>query len=321
MIEARRFPRGCVASPHHLASSAGVAVLASGGNAVDAAVAANLTLGVVTPYLGGFGGDLFALIWRDGPFGYNGSGRAPSAATVEAVRAAANGDAMPERGPLTVTVPGAPRGWFDLLERFGSRAFDELARPALRYAEGGFEVSRRAAESIAVARERFQDMDEWQAVYGEAAPAMLLRQPGLARTIEALGRDGPDAYYRGPIAEGIVRHLRSLGALMAPEDMAEHRGTWIEPLRAAYRDTEVLELPPNTQGVAALETLRILDALGSLPPEGPDRHLLMEAVKLALADRDHYVTDPSFMDIASQDLLAERRIREHAASIDSGSAG
>src|SRR5436190_1416286 len=137
--EGRRFPRGCVASPHHLASSAGLAVLASGGNALDAAVATNLALGVLTPYLCGFGGDLFAIVWRDGEVAaYNGSGRAPGAATVPAVREAAGSDDMPTHGPLAVTVPGAVEAWFTLLERFGTRSFADLAATAFGYADRGF---------------------------------------------------------------------------------------------------------------------------------------------------------------------------------------
>src|SRR6266508_96513 len=139
-MEARRFPSACVASPHHLASAAGLAVLASGGNALDAAVATNLTLGVVTPYLCGYGGDLFALIWKDGLFAYNGSGRVPAAASAEAVRAASGSDRMPAFGPLPVTVPGAVEGWFALLERFGTRSFSSLAAAAARYAREGVAV-------------------------------------------------------------------------------------------------------------------------------------------------------------------------------------
>src|SRR6266496_4164731 len=154
-MEARRFPSACVASPHYLASAAGLAVLAAGGNAIDAAVATNLTLGVVTPYLCGFGGDVFALVWDGEPLAYNGSGRAPGEASVEAVRAAVGGTTMPERGPLTVTVPGAVEGWFALLERFGTMSFEELARPALRYAREGFVLSSSAGQSIARARELF----------------------------------------------------------------------------------------------------------------------------------------------------------------------
>jgi gamma-glutamyltranspeptidase / glutathione hydrolase len=320
--EARAFARGCLASPHHLASAAGLDVLAEGGNAVDAAIATNLVLGVVLPYLCGFGGDLFALVWQDGLSGYNGSGRAPAAATVESVTVGAGSDLMPTFGPLAVTVPGAIDGWFTLLERFGTRSFSELAEPALRYARDGFEVSAKAMASIAVARDRFAWSPSWQAVYGSARTGGELRQPDLARTIERLSLDGPEAYYRGPIAEAIVEHVRSLGGLMAPEDLAEHAGDWVDPLSIRYRDVDVWELPPNTQGVTALEAMNIVEVLGGLPQDGPDRqHLMIEAIKLALADRDSYVSDPAAMPVPAQILASTEWAAERARSVDRDRAG
>jgi gamma-glutamyltranspeptidase/glutathione hydrolase len=321
--EARRFPGGCVASPHYLASAAGLSVLASGGNAVDAAVATNLALGVVTPYLCGFGGDLFALLWVDGgPVAYNGSGRAPVAATVEAVREAVGSPVMPTLGPHTVTVPGAVEAWFTLLERFGSRRFEELAGPALRLAEGGFPLTARAADGFRRAEDRYQGSNEWQAIYGGAVVGNLLRQPQLARTIAELCAGGPDPYYRGPIARSIATHVQSLGGLMDQRDLADHRGDWVDPLRAGYRGVEVLELPPNTQGVAALEALAMVESTGPLPPEGPDRHhLLVEAIKLALADRDAHLTDPDHMEIPASALLSPAHIADRAEAIQRGAAG
>jgi gamma-glutamyltranspeptidase/glutathione hydrolase len=323
VTEARRFPNACVASPHYLASAAGLAVLAGGGNAVDAAVATNLTLGVVAPYLCGYGGDLFALVWCDGePFGYNGSGRAPADASLDAVRAAVDGEAMPGFGPLTVTVPGAVEGWFALLDRFGSRSFEELARPALRLAEEGFPLTTRAAESLRRAAARYTWAPEWRRVYGGAVAGRRLRQPDLGRTIRELCAGGPDPYYRGAIARDITDHLRAQGGLIGEEDLAEHHGEWVDPIRTPYRDTEVLELPPNTQGVTALEAMAIVHASGPLPAEGPDRHhLLVEAAKLALADRDAHVTDPDHMLLAPEDLLSPAWIRHRAATIDPAASG
>src|SRR6266540_1679441 len=217
-MESKRFPTACVASPHYLASSAGLAVLASGGNALDAAIATNLTLGVVTPYLCGYGGD--------------------------------------------------------------------LVRQARRYAHEGFPLTAKAEHSLARARQRFADSPDWMALYGRTRAGELLHQPGLARTIDMLSTDGPDAYYRGQIGQAIADHVSSLGGLLSEEDLAEHRGEWIEPVSAGYRGVQVLELPPNTQGIAVLEALRIMEANGALPPDGPDRHhLLIEVMKLALAAR------------------------------------
>src|SRR5262249_36070785 len=173
-----RFPAACVASPHYLASAVGLEVLASGGNALDAAVATNLVLGVVTPYLCGYGGDLFALVWRGGDlFAYNGSGRAPAAATVDALRDAAGTDTMPELGPHAVTVPGAVEGWFALLDRFGSRSFADLAEPAQRYAREGFPLTARGGASFLRGRNRFGWSTSWMDVYGAVEPETVLRQP------------------------------------------------------------------------------------------------------------------------------------------------
>jgi gamma-glutamyltranspeptidase/glutathione hydrolase len=320
--EARRFPSGCVASPHYLASAAGLSVLASGGNAVDAAVATNLALGVVTPYLCGFGGDLFALLWVDGQaIGYNGSGRAPGSATVEAVREAVGSAVMPTLGPHTVTVPGAVEGWFALLDRFGSRSFEDLSRHALSLADGGFPLTARAAQSLRRAAERYRGSREWRAIYGDAVVGGRLRQPDLARTIRELGSSGPDPYYQGPIARSIAAHVGSLGGFLDQADLADHRGDWIEPLRAGYQGVEILELPPNTQGVAALEALAVVEAAGPLPPGGAGRHhLLIEAVKLALADRDTNLTDPEHMSLPATELLTPAHVAERAASIDPSAA-
>jgi gamma-glutamyltranspeptidase/glutathione hydrolase len=294
--------------------------LASGGNAVDAAIAANLTLGVVMPRSCGFGGDLFALIWRDGLYAYNGSGRAPSAATVEKVRELAGSPAMPTRGPLTVTVPGAVDGWFALLERFGSRSFRELAQPALRYAREGFVLTERGARAIVEMAQVFDGSPvfaEWQRVYGSVRAHQPLRQPGLARTIETLGRDGPRVYYQGPIGDALVTALASLGGLLSREDIARYRGDWIAPLSTTYRGVEVVELPPNTQGVGVLQALNLLEVAGPLPSAPAAReHLLIEAVKLALEDVETHVGDPSAMRIDPAELASRGWAARRSSLID-----
>jgi len=321
-MESMRFPSACIATPHHLASAAGLEILAGGGNAMDAAIAANLTLGVLTPYLCGYGGDLFALVWRDGLFAYNGSGRAPAAATVGSVREAVGGEAMPAFGPQSVTVPGAVDGWFALLEAFGTRSFADLASPALLHAREGFRVSRMAAASLARARLCYPDSAEWLRVYGNVGEGDMLLQADLARTIQTLASEGPDAYYRGRMALAICDAVGSLGGLMAPEDLASHRGDWVEPIRATYRGVEVLELPPNTQGVAALEALRMIETVGPLPEDGPERHhLMIEAVKLALADRNRFVTDSDHMKIAPDALASTPWVAARVQEFDPEAAG
>lgn len=330
-IEGKRFAKGAVATPHYLASAVGLGVLADGGNAVDAIVAANLALGVVAPYFCGYGGDLFAIVF-DGrradaaPVGYRSAGRAPSAATLEAVRAGCGSDTMPIVGPHSVTVPGAVKGWFELLERFGTRSFADLCGPALEYARDGFPLTRHGANYFEGTRLMYDyfdrastesgTFDEFQAAYRGAVEGARFVQPGLARTIATLRDHGPDAYYHGPIGSAIAETLQRHGGFMTAGDIAAHASAWVEPLHAAFRDVEVYELPPPTQGVTALEALRILDGC-DLRADGVDRqHLMLEAVKLALADRDAYVTDPDAMSIDPNALLADEWIDKRRGAID-----
>ncbi len=314
MAHAKRFPRAGVATPHYLASAAGLATLAGGGNAVDAAVAANLTLGVVAPYFCGYGGDLFAIVWDGELHGYLGSGRSPAALTRDTVRA--DHETMPVLGPHTVTVPGGPAGWFGLLERWGTRPFADLAAHALRYARDGFDITPAAGQVFDGCRLMYADDAPWPDAYGAVETGAVLRQPALARTIERLAEDGPEAYYRGPVADAIAAAVQAAGGVLAPDDLARHEGRWAAPLRARYRDVEIAELPPPTQGVAALEALRILDGL-DLPPDGPERqHLLIEAIKLALLDRDEHVTDPDAMRVPADALWSDDLVQSRRDAID-----
>jgi gamma-glutamyltranspeptidase/glutathione hydrolase len=330
-FESKRFAFGSVATPHYLASAVGLGVLADGGNAVDAIIAANLALGVVAPYLCGYGGDLFAIVW-DGrsadaaPLGYQSAGRAPAAATVDAVRATSGSPTMPIVGPHSVTVPGAVHGWFELLERFGTRSFAELCEPALRYATEGFPLTRKGAGHFAGARAMYEYFgresglegvfDDLNQRYAGAVEGARLCQPGLARTIATLRDDGPDAYYRGPIGAAIAATLQRHGGLMVESDIAAHTSAWVDPIHAPFGNIEVYELPPPTQGVTALEALRLLDGF-DLPPDGSDReHLMIEAVKIALADRDEQVTDPDAMNIDASALLSDDWIARRRAAID-----
>ncbi len=316
MATARRFQQAGIATPHHLASAAGLEVLAAGGNAIDAAIAANLTLGVVTPYLCGFGGDLFAIVWDGGLHGYLGSGRSGAAGSIDALRGGAATEHMPYFGPHSVTVPGAVDGWFALLDRWGTRSFGELAAAARRYALDGFEVSAPAGELIAGCREFYREFPEWMAAYGAIETGAALRQPALARTIDALAADGRNAYYGGPIGSAIAAALGRHGGFHRDDDIAAHAGEWTTPMRALYRGVEIAELPPPTQGVTALEALRILDGF-DLRPAGPAReHLMIEAVKLALADRDTFVTDPGHMPVAAERLVSDAWIADRRTRLD-----
>jgi gamma-glutamyltranspeptidase/glutathione hydrolase len=233
---------------------------------------------------------------------------------------------MPIVGAHSVTVPGAVHGWFELLDTFGTRSFADLCGPALEYARDGFPLTRRGANTFESARRMYEyfdraaaesgRFDDFQACYRGAVAGARLAQPGLARTIATLRDEGPDAYYRGPIGAAIAETLQRHGGLMTAADVAAHTSAWVEPLHAGFRDVEVYELPPPTQGVTALEALRILDR-HDIPADGADRqHLMLEAVKLALADRDAYVTDPDAMSIDPTALLADEWIDKRRGAID-----
>ena len=313
---AARYPTAALATPHYLASAAGAAELARGGNAVDAIVAANLALGVVAPYYCGYGGDLFAIVWDGELHGYLGSGRSPAAATIDVVRDRL-GDTPLLVGPHSVTVPGAIAGWFDLLERWGTRSFGELAADAGRYAADGFELTPAGALACEACAGLYPGLDHWQSVYAHLRTGDVLRQPALARLIDTLAEGGPDAYYRGPVAEAIADAIQALGGLMAVDDLAAHAGEWTNPLRAPYRDVEVAELPPPTQGAAVLEILRILDGfdLAALAPAART-HVVIEAVKTGLRDRDEHISDPDAMPVPPAVLFGDAWVAERRAAID-----
>jgi gamma-glutamyltranspeptidase/glutathione hydrolase len=305
VAEAPRFATACLATPHYLATHAGAAVLRDGGNAVDAAITANLVLGVVAPYSCGIGGDCFAIVWDGAALhGYNGSGRAPASATPDAVcervqSASSVAPAMPRSGPLPITVPGAVDAWFALLERFGTRSFTQLAEPAIAYAANGFPLTAAGAARILAGRPAERGWGEWHDIFGRAGPGVRLSQPGLALTLKTVAAGGPDAFYRGVIGAGVAAHVRQLGGLLDAADLAVHEGEWVEPLEGRYRDLTVAELPPNSQGSAALLALHLLDQAGPLPSDGPERqHVLIEAVCAALAERDAHLTDPARMQVA-----------------------
>ena len=319
-MEAHRFATACVATPHYLASDAGAAVLRDGGNAMDAAITANLVLGVVAPYACGIGGDCFAIVWDGALHGYNGSGRAPGAATPDAVadrRVAgpSGAPAMPQSGPLAITVPGAVDAWFALLGRFGTRPFAELAEPAIAYATDGFPLTAAGAARIRTGQTADPGWGEWHEIYGAAGAGVRLSQPGLALTLQTVAAGGTDAFYRGVIGAAVAAHVQEVGGLLDATDLAIHEGEWVEPLEGRYRDLTVAELPPNSQGSAALLALHLLDQAGPLPPDGPERHdRLIRAVAAALAERDAHLTDPARMRVSPETLADPAHVKVMAAA-------
>lgn len=316
---------GMVATPHYLASVAGLRVLQEGGNAVDAAVAANAVLTVVYPNQCSLGGDAFFLIWEPREqrlLALNGSGRAPAQATPDAVTAAGHAT-MPQRGAWAVTVPGAVDAWAAALARCGSRPLSDLLAPAIEYAERGFPVTPLLSEAIAEAEELLRGQAAAFRQFlpqGRAPrPGERLVQPDLARSLRLLAEYGPDAFYRGPIGEAIVATIQAAGGVMSLEDLAGHRSTWVEPISTIYRGLELVELPPNTHGVTALEMVNIIEGyeiteLGWGSAEL--LHLMVETKKLAFADRDRYVGDPDFVQVPLDRLLDKRYAEELRRQID-----
>ena len=289
-------PHGMVATPHPGATAAGVDALAGGGSAVDAAVAANAMLAVVYGNACGLGGDAFALVWDPASerlHGFNGSGRSPAALTIERVRSAGH-DGMPARGPLPITVPGAVDAWAQLLERFGRRSLADALLPAATVADSGYELTRITAGSIAASLPFF-DADA-AAVFGAAGGSgSPFRQPLLAATLRAIADGGRDAYYAGPIGVEIARAVRDAGGVLSAEDLADHRGEWVDPISTTYRDVDVATTPPNSQGITALIALNVLSALDwpdAAPMSAERLHAQVEAVKVAWSERDRCVGDP-----------------------------
>lgn len=317
-MESTAFSRSCISTPHHLASAAGAEVLRSGGNALDAAVAANLALGVVAPYRCGFGGDVVAMVWDGAELhAYLGVGAAGSRADLDTVARSVGTERMPFDGPLTVTVPGAVRGWFDLLERLGTRSFATLSARALELASDGFPVSAHGTNIVADGVLRFADRPGLQAIYGGVRPGEVLRQPGLSRTIESLAADGPEAFYSGPIGAAIVEHLSTTGGLVTAGDLATHRGRWVDPIMGRFAGVEVAAMPPPTQGVAGLLALAIADQL-PLDSHGTTQrhHVLIESIKRALADRDGLAADPADAAAHATRVLDPEWVSRRAAEID-----
>lgn len=315
---------GMAATSHPLATATALAVLREGGNAVDAAIAASATLVVVEPHMTGIGGDCFAIVAEpDGSIhGLNGSGRAPRAANAAEYRALGHA-AVPEFGPLSITVPGAIKAWETLRDRFGTLGFDRLFADAIRYAEEGFAVHARVASDWARVAPRLaadEGARKHFLVAGEAPRhGSRFRAPGLAATLRAISGGGAKAFYEGAIAAEMAATVKALGGYLGEDDLAAVTADWVAPISVAYRGHDVLEIPPNGQGITALILLNLLDRLGAakLAPDSVERwHLEMEAGRLAFSVRDHLVADPATMTVTPQELLSSAFTERLAAGFD-----
>lgn len=318
-------PHGMVACAHYLATQAGVSILTQGGNAIDAAIAANAVMTVVYPTTCSAGGDIFLLIWdtkTQKVHALNGSGRAPLGMT-PAYFAARGIKEIPLRGPLSINVPGAVDGWFEALERFGSLPAERIFAPAIALAEEGMPVTANVSQWLEHSAPLLSQWAESAATYlpqnRAPRPGERLRQPNLARTYRTLAREGRDALYHGPLGHAITAYVQQCGGVLSMEDLEQHHSDWVTPLMATYRGYEVYEFPPNSQGLVALEMLNILEGynLNTLGYQSTEYlHLLLEAKKLAFADRDRYLSDPAFVDIPIERLLSKSYAEEQRARID-----
>jgi gamma-glutamyltranspeptidase/glutathione hydrolase len=309
---------GMVASSQRLASAAGVRVLREGGTAADACVAMDAVLHVTEPASCGLGGDMFALYF-DAQTGaisaLNGSGRAPRGRALGDVARDERG-LIPTRHGDAVTVPGVCAGWFDLVARHGEFAVMDLLDAAIEVAESGFAVGPVAAAQWERNLSQLQSAE--LTIDGRAPRAgETFRNPGLARVLRAIADGGPEAFYRGEIAERIAAAARDAGGALTADDMAAHRSTWEEPIAADYGGVKVWECPPNGQGIAALLALSILDSVPLGPPGSAERvHLQVEALRLAFADARWFVTDPAFAPAPVGELLSPEYIATRRARLD-----
>ena len=314
-----------VATSQPLATQVGLEVLRGGGNAVDAAIAANAMLTVVEPMSCGIGGDLFALYWDAASgrlYGLNASGRSPGGLTAQRIREAGHHE-MPLHGPLSWSVPGCVSGWSALQERFGCRSLRENLQPAIATAREGFAVSQIIAADWAEAAALLRRWPDSAATYLMAGRAPVcgevFRLPGLADTYEQLGDDAEATFYRGPIARCIAEFSRRHGGYLTEEDFAAHRAEWVEPVSTRFQGVDVWQLPPSGQGIAVLQMLNLLEAFPSdswRPADAEYLHLLVEAKKLAYADRARYYADPTRVDVPTDQLICPSYARQRAALID-----
>lgn len=318
-------PSAMAATSHPLATQIALDILRNGGNAIDAAISANAALGLMEPTSNGIGGDLFAIIWdakTESLYGLNASGRAPQSLKLEWFTE--NGiKTIPPYGPLPVSVPGAVDGWFELNDRFGRLPMDQLLKPAIDYARNGHPVHQTIAyewDRSIQSRSPYPGFLEQMTLQGRAPEAgEMWRNPNLANTLERIGDGGRDAFYRGDIARTIGTYMQENGGFLSFDDMASHTSTWVEPVSVNYRGYDVWELPPNGQGIAALQILAIMEHfdVAEMGFGSTDHiHLFLEAKKLAYEDRARFYADPAFMNVSVEKLISREYAQERKALID-----
>lgn len=319
---------GMVATSHPLATQIGLDMLKNGGNAIDAAIAANAALGLMEPTGCGIGGDLFAIVW-DGKtqklYGLNASGRSPQELTLEYFEKNKM-EKIPSHGPLPVSVPGAVDGWFELHKKFGSKPIAQILAPAIDYAEKGFPITELIAWYLNRSVPFYQSKgfpnieDTYIRQNGGKLPqeGEIYKNPYLANTYKKIAQGGRDAFYKGEIAKTIGRFIKEQGGFLSAKDLAAHKSQWVEPVSVNYRGYDVWELPPNGQGIAALQMLQILKGYDFSKIEfGSEEHLHLftEAKKLAFEDRAKYYADMDFVNVPVKELLSDEYANKRRAQI------
>jgi gamma-glutamyltranspeptidase/glutathione hydrolase len=322
-------PYGIVATTWVQASQAGALMLDKGGSAIDAAIAANAVLNASEPMMNGLGGDLFAIYWDAGSgklYGLNASGWAPQTLTIEHLRAKGV-TSMPVRGIDSVTVPGMVDGWTKLHARWGKLPWAELFEPAIFYADHGVTVPEMIHDYWTASAERLQDYAESRRVFlpdGKVpAAGQIFMNPDLANALRLIAEQGEEAFYKGPIAQAILKTSSENGGAMTADDLAQYSAEWVEPISTSYRDWTVYELPPNGDGMAALEMLNIMEQFPPDPagPRSPrELHTRIEAMKLAYADVKAYNGDPRFAKIPVDRLISKPWAANRAKQIDPAKA-
>ena len=320
---------GMVATSHPLASQVGIDILKNGGNAIDAAIAANAAIGLMEPTGNGIGGDLFAIIWIEKEkklYGLNASGRSPSDLDLDFFKTN-NYSSIPAYGPLPVSVPGCVDGWFELNERFGSMKMSDILKPAIDYAENGFPVTELVSYYMELASNNFIEYPNFKETYfiDGASPKKgeLFKNIHLANTLRVIASEGRKGFYEGEIAKIISEFIQEQGGFLSYDDLKNHKSEWVEPVSTNYRGYDVWELPPNGQGIAALQILNLLEGfdIESMGFGSAEYiHHFVEAKKIAFADRAKYYADPDFNKIPTQYLISKEYSNKRRAEINPNKA-
>jgi gamma-glutamyltranspeptidase/glutathione hydrolase len=321
---------GMAATSQPLATQVAIDILKKGGNAIDAAIAANAMLGLVEPTGCGIGGDLFAIIWsadKKKLYGLNASGRSPRTLKLEYFKE--NGyEFIPSRGPLPVSVPGCVDGWFEMHEMFGKLSMKDILQPAITYAREGFPVTEVIAYYLERGVRSLEEFPNVKDVYapGGKVPAKgeIFKNPQLASTLEKIVKGGRNEFYRGSIARDIAAFMKAQGGFLTYDDLSRHHSEWVEPVKTTYRGYEVWELPPNGQGIATLQMLNILEGydIATMGFGSAEYiHLFTEAKKIAFEDRARYYADPLFVKVPVDQLISKKYAAERRKLIDPERAG